>query len=186
MSEDSFFTKNNIFFSKVEPRFNSFKTKIMKFSKLNKISFDEDVFMDTIIRCSETFKVENATNEDIDKYFWVAFKQNYYSKFKFNKFEQTVNLDDIDDDIIDEPYNSDIDEIIYLIKKEVYQEFGEKFYLAWIAHIEDGITYDELENKGYNKIELHNIIRQIKRHIKNQYVKNNKILKSLLFENGLI
>ena len=179
-------TSTNIFFSNVEPRFNSFRKKIMKLSKQHQIFFDEDIFMDTVIKCSETFNVENATDIDIDNYFWTAFKQNCFSNISRNKFQNTVNLDDFGDDIIDESYNADIDEIVDLIKSEVKSKFGEIIYNAWILHVCNNLTYEELDEHGYEGLNLHNEVRQIKRHILNKFVKNNKHLKNLLQENGFL
>lgn len=176
----------NTFFHNVEPRFKSFKKNIQKQAKKSNIIFDEDVFMDTLIRCSETFSIENATDTDIDQYFWIAFKQNIFSNFSRNKFNKTVKFDDFGDGIIDEEYNSDIDEIIGLIKSEVKTEFGEQIYDAWILHICNGLTYCELENNGYEGLNLHNEFRQIKRYICQKLLNKNYKLKSLLHENGFL
>lgn len=176
----------NIFFRSVEPRFNSFKEKMVKLANKNKITFNEDVFMDTIIRCMETFSTENATDLDVDNYFWKAFKQNSFSNFSRNKFRDSVNLDNIGDNLIDEEYNADIDEIVDLIKHEVKNEFGETIYNAWILHVCNGFTYAELEENGYDGLNLHNEFRQIKRHISNQFIKKNTKLKRLLIENNFI
>lgn len=186
MKNNSLNTSTNIFFSNVEPRFNSFRKKIIKLSKQNQIEFDEDVFMDTIIRCSETFNIIDASNDDIDTYFWVAYKQNCFSKFNRDKFKDTVDLDDYKSDLIDEDYNADIDTIVDLIKSEVKNEFGDYIYDAWYLHTCEGYSYTELIKNGYEGLNLHNEVRQIKRHILNKYVKNNKKFKNLLQENGLL
>ena len=178
----------NTFIHNIESRFNSFKKKIEKLSKKNNITFDEDVFMDTVIHCSETFPSKNATNEDIDTYFWVAFKQNTFSTFTRNKFRNSVNLDNFADDIdiIDEEYNNDIDKIVDLIKNEVRNEFGDKIYEAWILHICRNYTYEELESNGYEGLNLHNEFRQIKRYITGKFIKKNKKIRVLLAENNII
>lgn len=178
----------NTFIHNIESRFNSFKKKIEKLSKKNNITFDEDVFMDTVIHCSETFPSKNATNEDIDTYFWVAFKQNTFSTFTRDKFRNSVNLDNFADDIdiIDEEYNNDIDKIVDLIKNEVRNEFGDKIYEAWILHICRNYTYEELESNGYEGLNLHNEFRQIKRYITGKFIKKNKKIRVLLAENNII
>ena len=178
--------KVNAFFHNVEPRFESFKKTIKKIAKKNDIDFDEDVFMDTIIRCQETFTNENATNTDVDNYFWVAFKQNTFSKFSRNKFRDAVNFDDHDADIFDDEYNSDIDEIVDLIKNEVKDKFGDIIYQAWMLHICNGYTYEELEDYGYKGLNLHNEFRQIKRYINQKFINKNVNLKRLLRENNVL
>ena len=178
--------KVNAFFHNVEPRFESFKKKIKKLSTKNDIIFDEDVFMDTIIRCMETFSTENASDSDVDNYFWIAFKQNSFSNFSRNKFRNTVNFDEYGDDISDDEYNSDIDEIVDLIKNEVKNKFDEEIYQAWILHVCDGYTYEELEQYGYKGLNLHNEFRQIKRYISQKFVNKNTNLKRLLRENNFL
>jgi hypothetical protein len=181
MYKDCCTSKYNIFFSNIGPRFESFKTKMLKFSEKNKISFDEDIFMDTVIKCSQTFKTENATNDDVDKYFWVAYKQNYFSKVKRNKIGEIIDLDELEDDIIDDEYNSDIDDIISIIKEEIQRKFGERIYTLWFEHLE---TKGKTTDNDIKTLEKN--VRKIKRYISGRYTKKNKNLKSLLKEHGYI
>lgn len=180
-------TVGNVFFKNIESRFKSFKSKIKKISHKNKIEFYEDVFMDTIIRCAETFKTENATDYDVDNYFWKAYKQNIFSNSTRNKFRDSVLIDDIDmyDDACD--YCADIDEIIEILKKEVHEHFGYKIYDAWLLHVCNGLTYEELESYDeFAGLDLHNQFRQIKRYITKKYVNKNLVLARLLRENNII
>lgn len=176
----------NVFLHNIEPRFNAFREKIIKMASKNNVPFDDDVFMDTIITCTKTFSNQNATDNDVDNYFWVAFKQNSFSTFSINKFRNTVNFDDFGDDIIDDDYNADIDEIVDLIKSEVKNKFGDNIYEAWLLHVCSGYTYTELDKCGYEGLNLHNEFRQIKRFISNKVIQNNKRFKTLLIENNLI
>jgi hypothetical protein len=178
--------ETNIFFLNVGPRFNKFKRNIAKIAKQNKIPFDEDVFMDTIIKCSNTFNNEDANDIDIDNYFWIAYKQNIFSTFSRDKFKDVVNFDDITENIIYEEYNADIDDVVDLIKSEVKKEFGDKIYDAWILHICNNKSYTELDIDDYKGLNLHNEFRQIKRFIFNKLIKNNKKLKTLLIENDFL
>jgi hypothetical protein len=180
-------TQMKAFFQSVNgAEFKSFKEKIMKRSATNNIEFNEDVFMDTIVRCLTTFSKEDATNIDVEHYFWRAFKQNSFSYFSRNKFRDAVNFDVFGDGIINEDYNADIDEIVDLLKNEVEKEFGSQICDAWILHICYGYTYTELEQRGYEGLNLHNEFRQIKRHIFNRFAKENKKLKTLLIDNNFI
>lgn len=155
-------------------------------AKENNMFFDEDVFMDTILKCYETFHDENANNDNVDHYFWVAYKQNCFSNFSRNKFRDTVNLDDFGDKILDDDYNVDVDEIIDLIKNEVKSKFGEQIYNAWILHICYNYTYKELEICGYKGLNLHNEFRQIKRYICQKFANENNNFRTLLKENNFI
>ena len=70
-------------------------------------------------------------------------------------------LDKINDNSNDCVYSDDIDEIVEIIKKEVKENFGEKIFDAWLLHICNGLTYEELECE-YAGLNLHNEFRQIK------------------------
>ena len=174
----------NAFFNNIESRFDSFKNKIKKLSYKNNIGFDEDVFMDSILRCSEAFKNENATDIDVDNYFWKAYKQNMISSCTRDKFKNSVQIDKIAVDNNVCVYSDDVDKIVEIIKKEVKENFGEKIFDAWLLHICNGLSYEELECE-YPGLNLHNQFRQIKRHITQKYVHKNPELKSLLNDNNI-
>ena len=176
----------NVFFNNVEPRFNEFKKTIERMARESNMFFDEDVFMDTIIKCASTFSNQNATDSDVNHYFWVAYKQNSFSNFSRNKFRDTVNLDDFGDTILDDDYNVDVDEIIDLIENEVRNKFGEQIYKAWILHVCYDYTYKELDICGYKGLNLHNAFRQIKRYICQKFANENKTFNRLLKENNFI
>lgn len=166
--------------------FKSFKEKIIKRASKNNVEFNEDVFMDTIVRCMTTFSTKNATNVDVEHYFWKAFKQNSFSYFSRNKFKDTINFDTFGDGIENTEYNADIDEIVGLLKNEVEKEFGTQICDAWILHVCYDYTYTELEQRGYEGLNLHNEFRQIKRYILNKIVKENNKIKTLLKDNNFI
>jgi hypothetical protein len=186
MKSECFNVQVNKFFNCIGADFKSFKEKIFKLALKSNIEFNEDVFMDTIIRCANTFPSENATKIDIENYFWRAFKQNSFSNFSRNKFHDTINFDVFGDGIVDNEYNADIDEIVDLLKNEVEKEFGSQICDAWILHNSYGLTYEELEKRGYEGLNLHNEFRQIKRHIFNKFVKENKKIKTLLIDNNFL
>jgi hypothetical protein len=167
--------------------FNTFKKKIMKLAAKNDIKFDEDVFMDTIVKCLTTFSKDNASNKDVENYFWTAFKQNSYSYFSRDKFKDSLDFDIFGDGIYnDANYNADIDDIVDLLKNEVEKKFGKDICEAWFLHVGENYTYAELEKRGYEGLNLHNEFRQIKRHICKRFVKNNNKLKTLLKDNNFI
>lgn len=176
----------NVFSQNIEPRFNTFKNKIIELAHKNNITFNEDVFMDTIVRCMNTFSQINATDNDVDNYFWIAFKQNSHSNFSRNKFRNTINFEDVGDSFFNEEYNADIDEMVDLIENEVKQKFGAVICEAWKLHICNGLTYAELEENGYKGLNLHNEFRQIKRHICNKLIHKNNKLRMLLNDNGYL
>jgi hypothetical protein len=175
----------NPFFANIEPRFEAFKEKMCKMAHKNKVDFDEDVFMDTIVRCMKTFTDKTTTNNEVDKYFWTAFRQNMLSAKTRNKFKEVVQIDTIIERIDDGEYNPDIDELVVIIEDEVRREFGNKIYEAWYLHICENKTYKELEALGYGN-GLHNEFKHIKRHITNKLINKDANFKKLAQENHLI
>lgn len=176
----------NPFFKNIEPRFQAFKKNIMRLCAQNHYEFNEDVFMNTIIRCMSTFTKEDMTNTEVDKYFWTAFRQNMLSSITRDKFKNKVNIDVIPDTFIDVEYNPAIDEIMGIIETAVVEEFGQKIYDAWKLHVCEKYTYEELENMGYEGLNLHNEFRQIKRYVTGKLITKNAYLKTLLVENNFL
>lgn len=175
----------NPFFANIEPRFEAFKEKMCRLAHKSKVEFDEDIFMDTIIRCMKTFENKNTDNNEVDKYFWTAFRQNMLSAKTRNKFKEIVQIDTIAERMDEGEYNTDIDELVVIIENEVRREFGDKIYEAWYLHICENKTYKELEALGYGD-KLHNEFKRIKRHITNNLVKKDANFKKIAQENNLI
>jgi len=175
----------NLFFTNVEARFDSFKERVQRNARKQKLAFDEDVFMDTIIRCMNTFSNENASNEDVDKYFWVAYKQNFISSNQRNRFKGLVFLDAMPDVFAEDVYDSDLDVMMSMIENEVRGEFGDDIYELWYKHMCENKTYKQLASDEYSVEFLHNEFRQIKRHITGKFMKKNPEFARLVKENNL-
>lgn len=176
----------NLFFRNVEPRFEAFKQNICAIARKSGIEFDEDIFMETIIKCMKTFSTENATNTDVDRYFWKAFKLNTFTKATRNKQIHFVDIDTILDMPDEEPYNDDIDTMAEMVEVEVRRKYGDRVYEAWRHHICDDKTYKELEEMGYVGMNLHDTFRNIKNYLKGDFLKKNTYFKTLAVENNLI
>jgi len=173
-----------IFSEYIEDNFNELQKKIKNKCKKELIEFDEDIFMDTILKCLTNFNKGN-NKKDIEIYFWKAFKQNIYSKLSRDISSKTTDIDEYDGDIIDEEYNEDIDNIIDYFKKEIIKKFGSEIYDAWLLHVCNNYTYTKLEECGYKGLNLHNEFRQIKRYTDKLMLSDEKI-KTLLKENNFI
>ena len=175
----------NAFFKNIESRFEEFKLKIIKYSKSCKIDFDEDIFMDTILYCAETCPEECYTNDKIDNYFWVSYKQNIINAKYRNKFSDAVDIDDIDDNIIDTEYNDDIDYIVDIIKDDIEKKFGKDICDAWVLGVCEGWSDSELESIGYRIPNITAIFNKVDSYVKS-LTKANAKLKRLLSENNFI
>lgn len=179
-------TQNKMFTNYVESNFNKLLKKVQNKSKQEKLAFDEDVFMDTIVKCLTSIDNNIITDSDMEKYFWKAYKCNVLSKLSKEGFKDVLQIDELnDDDVADEEYNEDIDKIINTISLKIKQKFGVKMYDAWILHVCHDYTYNELEKQGFDATVLHNKFRQIKRYLEKS-IKNDKCFITLLKENNFI
>ena len=175
----------NPFFTNVEPRFNSFKEKMQKMASKNKIVFNDDVFMDTLIRCMNTFMNENPTNADVDKYFWVSYRQNLTNSIARDKFKNKTDVSALGDMLDDDKYNEEIDTLAEMTENAIRERFGDRVYEAWKLHVCDDLTYKEITNLGYEDLNLHNEFREIKRYMTGKDLKLNPQYTKLAKENNL-
>lgn len=129
----------NNFMESISKQFNNiredFKCKIKRIG----LSFDDDIFSDTIIKCNNNLKDRHFTQKDMISYFWQAFKNNtlrelYYSKNKL-KSELTIDIKDEINDI----NQIDFDKVSQLI----IDEFGCELYQLFALHA-NGTSYEEL------------------------------------------
>lgn len=185
MKSNTLVTQNETFTEYTKSNFNELKKRIENRCKKEKYTFDEDMFMDTVVKCLTNCPKNKTSKVDIENYFWKAFKQNLLSKLSRDKYRDLIDFDDCDDDIIDEEYNEDIDKINEILKNAIITEFSQEIYDAWLLHVCNNYKYTELENNGYKGINFHNEFRQIKRYV-DKMIKNNSTLKRLLYENDLI
>lgn len=176
----------NPFFTNVESRFNPFKEKMQKMASKQKIEFNEDIFMDTLIKCMSTFVNENPTNSDVDKYFWVAYKQNLSNHLSRNKFKNTTDVSALSDMLDDDKYNEEIDTLAEMTENAIKEQFGERVLEAWKLHVCENKTYKEIAKLGYEDVNLHNEFREIKRYMTGKYLKKNPEYTKLAKQNNII
>ena len=121
---------------------NNFKTIKNKFELQIKrvgLSFDEDIFSDTILKCNEKLKESNINDKEMLYYFWMAFKNNTLREIGYIRNNTT---DQIPEDIIDE-YDDEKIDLFDVVTKLIIDEFGEEIYQLFSLHA-NGMTYEEL------------------------------------------
>lgn len=142
-----------------------------------KMDFDEDLFQETMIKCSESYKDDPKDLKKIKAYFWVAFRINTIKKLSRQKHFES--MDDIEIDIIDETYNSDIDKFVEITKIELYEKFGEELSDMWLKHVSEGVEYEDLE-KEYGINNVHYIFKKIRKYIREEIPKKNSTFRELM------
>lgn len=176
----------NPFFANVDARFESFKTKMQKMAYKAKIGFDEDIFMDTLVKCMHSFKNPSPTNDDVDRYFWSAFRQNTYTSISRDRLRNRVNIETLPESIDESEYDETIDDIANMMEEEIRSTFGDNVYEAWALHVCENKTYKELDRLGYEGMNYHNEFRQIKRYMTGKFLKKNIKFHKLVKEKNLI
>lgn len=163
------------FINIVSNNFESLKHNFQIGLKAHGYEFDEDLFIDTLLRCSCTLKDHIMTEKEAAKYYWVAYV-NGLKKLKSKPTE--FDIDDYDIDLLEESYNEDLDQLYDYIMKSISSKFGEKIMTAWKLHICSGLTYKELKAQGFD-IKFNYEFKRITRFIRNHLVKNKMFIELL-------
>lgn len=151
------------FMESISEQFNSIKEDFKCKIKRIGLSFDEDIFSDTIIKCNNNLKDRKCNKKDMISYFWQAFKNNtlrelYYSR---NKLRGELTID-----IKDEPYN--IEEIDFdKVSQMIIDEYGCELYQLFALHA-NGTSYEELSKlTDINNVKYK--FRCIRKYIRDNY-----------------
>lgn len=168
---------NDVFLQKLGEKYEEVKKTFIVNMKKEKMGFDEDLFQETLIKCSETYKDDVNDIKKIKAYFWVAFRTNTIKKL--SRVKHVENIDEIDFDMIDEEYNPDIDEFVDIAKEELYDEFGEEITDLWIRHVVESLDYDEVEKESGIR-NVHYQFKKIRKYIREEIPKKNPRFKELL------
>lgn len=150
---------------------------ILNINKL-KLDFNEDVFHDTIMKCAETYKDDANDYMKVKAYLWVSYKTNL-----INKLERTKRMDYFEElgdvDITHEEYVPEMDEMMDIVRYELYQEFDADIVNLWFKHIVENKEYKELEKESG----IHNIhyrFKRIRKFIRYEMPLKNKRFKEIM------
>ena len=135
--------------------------------------WNEDIFMDTYIKCDNVLGDRIMDKTEALKYFWTAYinkLKNYY-KSKYSIMEYIRD----DYDMIDEEYNTFKDILCYEIYKRVKKEFGEEIANAWVDHRAYHKSVNEIMEKYGFKQDFHYTLRKIKKYI-NEIIMNDSYI----------
>lgn len=134
-------------------------------------NFDEDIFMDSYLKCASALKNKQLTENEYIKYYWAAYCNSYKTdKVESSKF---VSLDDPDKGQVISlytPYNINIDITCNDIIEGVRKKFGDYYTNAWLMHI-DGKSYKELESIGYT-FKFNDIFKKIVKWVRVEFKKS--------------
>ena len=75
----------------ISENFDGFKKEIIALGNKHNIKFDDDIFNDTYIKCYETLKNRDITEDGVKYYFWVAFLNNTRKKYRHSKYKPLLS-----------------------------------------------------------------------------------------------
>ena len=116
--------------------------------------FDEDVFMDTYIKCSVRFKGIELKPIEYLKYFWRSYINNY----KSSQTTPEINAEEYIEIYYNNTYDINTDILYNLILNIIREKFGDDLTDKWIQHVCYKKTYQEL---GID----YKLSKQIKRYV---------------------
>ena len=162
---------NYAFMERVAEHYNEIKKSFIVNAQALKMEFDEDIFHDTLLKCSVTYKDDIDDFKKIKAYLWVSYKINV-----LNKLQRTKHMENIDElidfDIIDEEYVPEIDEMFDMVREELTLEFGEYITNIWFEHIVLEKEYEEIEEE-YGIKNVHYQFKKIRKFIRTELPKRN-------------
>ena len=170
------------FNSVLEVDFETIKRNFRKACNSHNLIFDEDIFVDTYIKCVIALGDKDMSNASHISYFWTAYANNLRKSKRTSKF--TPKLCEITDTYsAPTEYEEDLkDKLFDIIQIAVDSKFGTGVTNIWKLHFIENKTYEELELMGYEGVNFHNLFRQINFYIKNTLPKNNEKIKNLFKE----
>lgn len=157
----------NKIFTLVESKYDKIKQQFtIAVKKSLKKDFNEDVFHDTILKCSEKEWSEDVTDEDLLNYLFMAYRTNLIREGQYACNKYTVITDDFPDiplnDIED---NYDYYDLIDKIKSYITKQYNAKTFEECYDRVVYGKSIKKLE-KEYQDTNLRYKLDKIKKEVK--------------------
>lgn len=155
---------DNVFLTVIAKHLDEITKKFTAQIKKIGLTFDNDVFYDTMLKCNSKYKKNESTDDEMINYFWGAFKMNTMREINYSRNKKRENISALTDDIEDEVYYEDDYE---KISKMIIEKFGLDLYKLFSLHA-NGMKYKDLV-KTIDKKELHYKFKQIREYVRENY-----------------
>lgn len=119
------------------------------------LMFDEDVFQDTIIKCSKIFGEQTVDKENAVRYFWTAYKTNIIREAQFARNKNK----DFDNSLSYSEYEMNCSD--FLLSSQIKSYFTESEYNLFLRYADKDIPKDPTERK-----QMYSVVKRIKRKMK--------------------
>lgn len=157
----------NKIFTLVESKYDKIKQQFtIAVKKSLKADFNEDVFHDTILKCSEKEWSEDVTEEDLLNYLFMAYRTNLIREGQYACNKYTVITDDFPDiPLNDIEENYDYYDLIDKIKSYIIKQYNAKTFEECYDRVVYGKSIKKLE-KEYQDTNLRYKLDKIKKEVK--------------------
>lgn len=156
MEDDNYFMKYiSSNFIKIK---NDFKLKIKRVG----LSFNEDIFSDTILKCNERLSKTKPEKIEMIAYFWTAFKMNTLRELSYvrnNTIDTIPEISSEEFDTTNEKFNA--------VSELIINKFGDEIYELFVLH-SNGIKYEDLE-KMTNIKHIKYLFRKVREYVRENY-----------------
>lgn len=164
---------NNVFLNFVGKHFNELKGKFT--TQIRKIGFDfnHDVFYDTMLKCNDKITDTNTLDEEMENYFWIAFKNNTMREFNYSRNKLTEGEEAITDEVLGTTEDDVYTDFSYSdyenVSKMIIKEFGVDLYKLFALHA-NGTEYKDLVKESEVN-DLKYKFRKIRDYVRKNYQK---------------
>lgn len=177
-----------LFMQHISSIYDELKHKMIGYCSTQKLTFDEDVFSDTIVKCYDTIqkqgKLIDNSPKGIENYFFQSFYRNIKREKQYSRNKYRDNTSDLfgDYERYNEQHNLSQDEkirqdcykdfaIIYMMKKAEEHFDDEYFHLFNLKMLGD-LTYKELQEKCPNAKAIRQKVVEVKNYLKDNVTKD--------------
>lgn len=196
-------TDAELFLNHINENYTKLKWKYYRFCIENHLSWDEDIYSDTILKCYETIekkgKMQNNTPYGIESYFFLAFKNNIRNEQRYCRSrlrDKNISSDNIND-LYEEFYNKSNDTATVKIQNDLFKDYAilyimlkveehfdqEHFYLYRIKTLTKGMTFKKLQDQCKNIKSTRKKVIEVQNWLKGNVTKE-EIRKSFFEEFG--
>lgn len=164
------------------------KAKMIGYCSTQKLTWDADVFSDTIVKCYDTIqrqgKLIDNSSKGIENYFFQSFYRNIKREKQYSRNKNRDNSSDLfgDYERYNEQHNLSQDEkirqdcykdfaIIYIMKRAEEHFDDEMFHLFNLKTL-GNLTYKQLQEKCPNAKAIRQKVVEVKKWVKENVTKD--------------
>lgn len=177
-----------LFMKHISSIYDELKHKMIGYCSIQKLTFDEDVFSDTILKCHDTInkqgKLIDNSPKGIENYFFQSFCRNIKREKQYSRNKYRDNSSDLfgDYERYNEQHNLSKDEkirqdcykdfaIIYMMKK-AEEHFDDEYFHLFNLKMLGNLTYKQLQEKCPYSKGIRQKVVEVKNYLKENITKD--------------